>query len=117
MPDLTLPAPRTPNPLLVDARLRQRVTQAVIAQAGLRHESLNTFLRERLGGSSVAHGALFAEPAVEAAGSYKTTDVTRAALSGTLLHPRLVAALEGREGDCRRERRFAETRARRPSRR
>jgi ATP-dependent helicase YprA (DUF1998 family) len=89
-----------PTPLEIDVRLRARVTEAVIAQGGIRHDTLNAFLRERLAGTDVAAGALFAEPVVEAASGYKSAGQTPHDLSGTLLHPRVVEALTyGEEGD------------------
>src|SRR5690242_18038569 len=50
------------TPLEVDQRLRERVTEAVIAQGGFRHEKLNAFLRERLSSRDIRAGALFSEP-------------------------------------------------------
>ncbi|MCM8730911.1 DEAD/DEAH box helicase [Hephaestia sp. GCM10023244] len=89
-----------PTPLDIDARLRSRVTEAVIAQGGIRHEALNAFLRERLAGTDVAGGSLFAEPTIEAASGYETSGKTPRDLEGSLLHSRLVAALtDGEEGD------------------
>ena len=87
------------TPLIVDARLRERVTEAVIAQAGLRHDALNAFLRERLAGADVDGGALLTEPAIEGAAGYVGSGKTPANLGGTLLHPKLAAALEGKPGD------------------
>jgi hypothetical protein len=57
-----------PTPLDIDERLRARVTESVIGQANIRHSELNAFLRERLAGTDIAAGALFAEPTVEGAG-------------------------------------------------
>lgn len=82
-----------PSPFEIDRRLRDRVTEAVIAQGGIRHEALNAFLRACLGGEDVAAGALFAEPAIEGAAGYVSSGQTPADLAGTLLHPRLVQAL------------------------
>jgi ATP-dependent helicase YprA (DUF1998 family) len=89
-----------PTPLDIDERLRARVTEAVIAQAGIRHTALNAFLRVRLAGTDIAAGALFAEPTVEGAGPYVSSGRSPRDLSGNLLHPRLVDALTcGEEGD------------------
>jgi ATP-dependent helicase YprA (DUF1998 family) len=88
-----------PTPLDITARLRSRVTEAVIAQAGIRHDQLNAFLRKQLAGTSIERGALFAEPSLEGAASYVSSGKTPADLSGTLLHPKLVAALAGNPGD------------------
>jgi hypothetical protein len=87
------------TPLVVDGRLRDRVTTAVLAQAGLRHDALNAFLRERLAGTDAEGGALLTEPAVEGAAGYVGSGQTPADLSGKLLHPKLAAALEGKPGD------------------
>ena len=87
------------TPLVVDARLRDRVTAAVLAQAGLRHDALNAFLRERLAGANVDGGALLTEPAIEGAAGYVGSGKTPADLNGTLLHPKLATALEGKPGD------------------
>ena len=89
-----------PTPLDIDRRLRARVTEAVIAQGGIRHEALNAFLRERLGGDDIEAGALFAEPTIEGVAGYVSSGKTPADLSGNLLHPRLVEALTyGDPGD------------------
>ncbi|MBX3569252.1 MAG: DEAD/DEAH box helicase [Rhizobiaceae bacterium] len=90
------------NPLAVDRQLRQRVTAAVIAQAGIRHDALNAFLRARLSGSDAREGALFAEPVVEGAPGYVSSGLSPGALRGSLLHPALVDALIGRAGDDHR---------------
>ena len=90
---------RPVTPLVVDGRLRDRVTAAVLAQAGLRHDALNAFLRERLAGVDTDGGALLTEPVIEGAAGYVGSGKTPADLSGTLLHPKLAAALEGRPGD------------------
>jgi DEAD/DEAH box helicase domain-containing protein len=93
-------ASHRPTPLDVDRRLRTRVTEAVIAQAGIRHEALNAFLRQQLGGDDIEAGALFSEPMIEGAAGYVSSGKTPADLAGTLLHPRLVDALTyGEPGD------------------
>jgi DEAD/DEAH box helicase domain-containing protein len=84
---------RHPTPLDVDRLLRSRVSEAVLAQAGIRHEALNAFLRHHLAGDDIGAGALFAEPSIEGAPGYVSTGKTPADLSGSLLHPRLVEAL------------------------
>lgn len=89
-----------PTPLEIYRRLRLRVTEAVIAQCGIRHDALNAFLRGRLSGTDIDAGALFAEPTIEAAGPYVTCGQTPRDLAGGLLHPRLVDALTyGADGD------------------
>ncbi|MBX9460710.1 MAG: DEAD/DEAH box helicase [Brevundimonas sp.] len=90
----------SPSPLVIDQLLRTRVTDAVIAQAAIRHPGLNAFLRERLAGRDVDRGALFSEPVIEAAASYRTSGRTPAELSGGLVHPKVVDALTaGSPGD------------------
>jgi ATP-dependent helicase YprA (DUF1998 family) len=89
-----------PTPLDIDQRLRVRVTEAVIAQGGIRHDAVNAFLRDRLSGTDIDGGALFSEPTIEAAGPYVSCGQTPRDLSNTLLHPRLVDALTyGADGD------------------
>ncbi len=90
------------NPLAIDRQLRQRVTAAVIAQAGIRHDELNAFLRSRLSGTEVRRGALFAEPVIEGAPGYVSSGLAPEALRGAFLHPGLVDALIGKEGDDHR---------------
>jgi len=82
-----------PSPFAIDERLRRRVTEAVVAQGGIRHDALNAFLRERLGGKSVEGGALLSEPTVEGAAGFVSSGRTLADLQDGLLHPRLVRAL------------------------
>lgn len=83
----------TPSPFTINDRLRRRVTDAVIAQGGIRHEALNAFLRDHLAGSSVDGGALLSELAVEGAAGFLSSGRTLADLRGTLLNGRLVDAL------------------------
>lgn len=90
---------RGTTPLAIDGHLRARVTEAVLAQAGIRHNELNAFLRGRLSGLDVSRGALFAEPTIQAANGYISSGKRPADLAGSLLHPRLVSALTGKEGD------------------
>jgi DEAD/DEAH box helicase domain-containing protein len=87
-PDLT-----PPSPFEVDQRLRSRLTEAVLAQGGFRHDTLNAFLRERLSGQDITRGALFGDPAIEGAASYISSGVRPSELAGGLLHPKLVEAL------------------------
>lgn len=82
-----------PSPFEIDQRLRSRLTEAVLAQGGFRHEPLNAYLRERLSGRDITRGALFGDPAIEGAASYVSSGVRPAQLSGELLHPKLVEAL------------------------
>jgi DEAD/DEAH box helicase domain-containing protein len=79
--------------------VKRRTAEAVIAQSGLSHEGLRRYLRELLGGDDPAIGALLQEPVLEGAYPFVTADETMAALSGSLLHPDLVAELDGLEDD------------------
>ena len=89
-----------PSPFEIDRRLRARVTEAVIAQGGFRHDALNAFLRERLSGRDITRGALFADPAIEGAAGYISSGLKPKALAGKLLNPALVDALTwGEPGD------------------
>lgn len=83
----------SPSPLVIDQLLRTRVADAVIAQAAIRHSGLNAFLRERLSGRDVDQGALFSEPVIEGAASYRSSGRTPAELSGELVHPKVAEAL------------------------
>lgn len=90
----------SPSPLVIDQLLRTRVADAVIAQAAIRHPGLNAFLRERLAGRDVDQGALFSEPVIEGAASYRSSGRTPAELSGELVHPKVAEALTaGSPGD------------------
>lgn len=90
----------TPSPLVIDARLRERVADAVIAQAGNRNAALNAFLRERLSGHDISRGALLSEPVFEGAASYRSSGRTPQDLSGGLIHSEVAAALTaGAPGD------------------
>ena len=60
------PALMPPSPFEIDQRLRSRLTEAVLAQGGFRHDALNAFLRARLSGQDITRGALFGDPAIEA---------------------------------------------------
>jgi DEAD/DEAH box helicase domain-containing protein len=87
------PAWIPPSPFEIDQRLRSRLTEAVIAQGGFRHEALNAFLRARLSGQDITRGALFGDPAVEGAAGFVSSGVRPSELAGELLHPKLVEAL------------------------
>ncbi|MBR1240305.1 DEAD/DEAH box helicase [Bradyrhizobium sp. AUGA SZCCT0274] len=74
--------------------VKRRTAEAVIAQSGLSHEGLRRHLRELLGGEDSSAGALMQEPVLEGAHPFVTADQAMAALSGSLLHPDLVKALD-----------------------
>ncbi|QOZ23118.1 DEAD/DEAH box helicase [Bradyrhizobium sp. CCBAU 51753] len=83
------------TPFEVLREVKRRAAEAVIAQSGLSHEGLRRHLRELLGGDSPLAGALLQEPVLEGAHPFVTADETMSVLSGSLLHPDLVAALDG----------------------
>ena len=87
------------TPLDTHRRLRERLTEAVIARAEIRHAPLNAFLRIRLGGTDIARGALMAAPVFEGTAPYKSSGHALDALPDVRLDPRLVAALIGKPGD------------------
>lgn len=82
------------TPFDVLNEVKRRTAEAVIAQSGLSHEGLRRHLRELLGGNNPSSGALLQEPVLEGAHPFVTADDTMAALSGPLLHPDLVTALD-----------------------
>ncbi len=84
---------QTPSPFEIDRRLRSRVTEAVLAQGGFRHDALNAYLRAHLAGTDPTHGALFGDPAIEGAAGYVSSGIKPTDLSGKLLHPKLINAL------------------------
>ena len=75
--------------------LRQRMSEALIAQSGLRHPGLTMHLRDVFVGADVRRGALLSSPVLEGAFPFTAGDETYGDLSGTLLHPRTVEALAG----------------------
>jgi DEAD/DEAH box helicase domain-containing protein len=87
------------TPFSVLNEVKRRTAEAIIAQSGLSNEALRRHLRELLGGDDPAMGALLQEPVLEGAHPFVTADETMTALSGSLLHPDLVAALDGLRDD------------------
>jgi DEAD/DEAH box helicase domain-containing protein len=83
------------TPFEVLNEVKQRSAEAVIAQSGLAHEGLRRHLRTLLGGDDQASGAMLQQPVLEGAHPFVTADTTMATLAGSLLHPDLVAALDG----------------------
>lgn len=82
-----------PSPLVIDRRLRERIADAVIAQANSRDADLNAFLRERLSGRDISRGALLSEPVFEGSAGYRSSGLTPQSLAGELLHSDVAAAL------------------------
>jgi superfamily II DNA/RNA helicase len=87
------------TPFDVLNEVKRRTAEAVIAQSRLSHEGLRQRLRELLGGDDAAIGALLQKPVLEGAHPFVTADETMAELSGSLLHPDLVAVLDELGGD------------------
>jgi ATP-dependent helicase YprA (DUF1998 family) len=75
--------------------VKRRGAEAVIAQSGITHAGLRRHLRALLGGDDPSKGAMLQEPVLEGAHPFLTGDATMAALTGSLLHADLVAALDG----------------------
>ena len=89
----------TNTPLETHEKLRVRLTEAVIAQAEIRHPALNAFLRTSLSGTDVDRGALMAPPVFEGAAPYISSGRRLDALAEVSLNPRLIAALIGESHD------------------
>ena len=94
--------PTAATPLETHRHLRERLTEAVISRAEIRHPALNAFLRLRLAGSDTDRGALLSAPVFEGAAPYRSSGTKLDALTTVQLNPRLVAALEGKSGDTYR---------------
>lgn len=97
------------NPLRTFDEIRTRSAGAVVSQAGLNHEGLSAEIRRKLSSTEAAEGGLLQEPVVEGAPGYVRDDATLQDMSGTLLHPDTVAALDGGEGGRKGRYRFRRT--------
>jgi DEAD/DEAH box helicase domain-containing protein len=75
-------------------RIGRRSTAAVVGWAGLKSQSLRRHLLETLPGTGHA-GAFVADPVIEAVHGWEVADQTFGELSGSLLRPSLVDALDG----------------------
>lgn len=82
-----------PNPLDTIVRIRERVSEAVVSQAGLNHAGLTAELRRQLGQSSVEAGALVREPVIEAAAPFVSSGRTFADCAGSVLDPQVIQAI------------------------
>ncbi|WP_027062854.1 DEAD/DEAH box helicase [Mesorhizobium loti] len=82
------------TPFDVLDEVKRRTTEAVIAQSGLAHEGLRRHLRGLLGGNNPEDGALMQQAVIEGAHPFVTADKTMDELSGSLLHPDLISALD-----------------------
>lgn len=90
------------TPLETHRLLRERLTEAVLAQAEIRHPELNAFLRDHLSGSDTEQGALLSSPVFEGAAPYRSSGLTLDSLRTPRLHPRLIKALVGAPGEAYR---------------
>ena len=79
------------------SRLSVRAASSVIARGRLASSALNTVLLRRLSAEPGARDSLLADPVFEAARTWESADCSLDDLSGGLLHPDLVAALDGAE--------------------
>ncbi|HEY5071764.1 MAG TPA: DEAD/DEAH box helicase [Caulobacteraceae bacterium] len=87
----------TLNPFATIDELRARTTEAIIGQSGLNHAGLNAEIRRRFACAESREGGVIQEPVLEAALPYVPADETLDDLSGQLLEPALVDALDGAE--------------------
>src|SRR5271166_1722426 len=76
-------------------RLANRAASAVVARSRLNVAALNTVLARRLAAAPGDPDSLFADPVFESARVWETATRTLGELEGDLLHPDLVAALDG----------------------
>lgn len=80
------------SPYEIDSLLRNRLTEALLAQARIGHDGLNAFLRDQLAGYDKANGALLTDPIVEGSPGYLSSEKYLKDLK-KLIHPRLCDAL------------------------
>ncbi len=85
--------------------IRRRSAEAMLGQTGLNHAGLADEIRRRFSSEDPSQGGLLQEPILEAALPYLVSDSTMDQLSGGLLQPSLVAALDGADPPERRFRR------------
>ena len=91
---------RTLTPFQAVEEIRQRSVEAILGLSGLNHPALAAEVRRKFGGRDIASGALLQEPILEAAFPFVEAEPTLASLAGTLLHPKVVDALD-QPGDPR----------------
>lgn len=91
---------RTLTPFQAVEEIRQRSVEAILGLSGLNHPALAAEVRRKFGGRDIASGALLQEPILEAAFPFVEAEPTLASLAGTLLHPKIVDALD-QPGDPR----------------
>lgn len=80
--------------------IHQRSVEAILGLSGLNHPALAAEIRRKFGGQDIASGALLQEPILEAAFPFVEAEPTLASLAGTLLHPKVIDALD-QPGDPR----------------
>ena len=81
------------------SHLSARAASSVIARGRLASSALNAALLRRLSAGPGARDSLLADPVFEAARTWESADCSLDDLSGGLLHPDLVAALDGAEAE------------------
>lgn len=91
---------RTLTPFQAVEEIRQRSVEAILGLSGLNHPALAAEVRRKFGGRSINSGALLQEPILEAAFPFIEAEATLASLVGTLLHSKVVDALD-QPGDPR----------------
>jgi DEAD/DEAH box helicase domain-containing protein len=91
---------RTLTPFQAVEEIRQRSVEVILGLSGLNHPALAAEVRRKFGGQDIDSGALLQEPILEAAFPFIEAEPTLASLAGTLLHPRVVDALD-QPGDPR----------------
>ena len=79
------------------ARLSSNAASSVVARGRIASSGLNAALLRRLSGEPGEKDSFLADPVFEAALTWKSADCTLNDLSGGLLHPELVDALDGAE--------------------
>jgi len=82
--------------------IRRRSAEAMLGQTGLNHAGLAEEIRRRFSSEDPNLGGLLQEPILEAALPYLVSQETMDDLSGDLLQPSLVAALDGADPPDRR---------------
>lgn len=91
---------RTLTPFQAIEEIRQRSVEAILGLSGLNHPALAAEIRRKFGGQDIDSGALLQEPILEAAFPFLEAEPTLRSLAGTLLHPKVVEALD-QPGDPR----------------
>jgi hypothetical protein len=85
---------RTLTPFQALEEIHQRSVEAILGLSGLNHAALAAEVRRKFGGRDISSGALLQEPILEAAFPFIEAEPTLASLAGTLLHPKVIDALD-----------------------